>query len=88
MMGRPHRYSYNMSLGNEPTLLFDGLVRFDSATGAKQEHKFGPGRWGAEAPFAPRDGSTSETDGRLRPAGTSIAATARSVRLPRLPGTR
>ncbi|MEU8124348.1 carotenoid oxygenase family protein [Spirillospora sp. NPDC049024] len=65
VMGRSHRYSYNMRLANEPTLLFDGLVRFDSRTGAKQEHFFGPGRWGSEAPFAPRDGSTGETDGYL-----------------------
>lgn len=65
IMGRSHRYSYNMSLGNEPTLLFDGIVRFDSQSGTKVEHKFGPGRWGAEAPFAPRDNSTGETDGYL-----------------------
>lgn len=65
VMGRAHRYSYNMSLGNEPTLLFDGLVRFDSLNGTKHEHKFGPGRWGSEAPFAPRDGSAYETDGYL-----------------------
>ncbi|WP_293053784.1 carotenoid oxygenase family protein [Mycobacterium sp.] len=65
IVGKSHRYSYNMSLANEPTLLFDGLVRFDSRDGAKVEYKFGPGRWGAEAPFAPRDGSTSETDGYL-----------------------
>jgi len=44
---------------------FDGLVRFDSQTGTKEEHKFGSGRWGSEAPFAPRDGSTGETDGYL-----------------------
>jgi carotenoid cleavage dioxygenase len=65
IVGRPHRYSYNMHLATEETLLFDGLVRFDSATGEKQLHRFGPGRWGSEAPFAPRDGSTSETDGYL-----------------------
>ncbi|MDZ7917477.1 MAG: carotenoid oxygenase family protein [Rhodococcus sp. (in: high G+C Gram-positive bacteria)] len=65
IMGREHRYSYNMSLANEPTLLFDGLVKFDSQTQTKEEHKFGPGRWGSEAPFAARDGSTSETDGYL-----------------------
>ncbi|MEV4748369.1 carotenoid oxygenase family protein [Streptosporangium sp. NPDC049248] len=65
VMGQPHRYSYNMHLATAETLLFDGLVRFDSATGEKQEHRFGPGRWGSEAPFAPRDGSTGETDGYL-----------------------
>lgn len=65
VVSRPHRYSYTMHLATEETLLFDGLVRFDSATGEKQEHFFGAGRWGAEAPFAPRDGSTGETDGYL-----------------------
>jgi carotenoid cleavage dioxygenase-like enzyme len=65
IMGQPHRYSYNMRLANTPTLLFDGLVRFDSQTGTKEEYFFGPGRWGAESPFAPRDGATGETDGYL-----------------------
>ncbi|GAA0954913.1 carotenoid oxygenase family protein [Actinocorallia libanotica] len=65
IMGQPHRYSYNMHLAAEQTLLFDGLVRFDSRTGQKQEHIFGPGRYGSESPFAPRDGSTGETDGYL-----------------------
>ena len=65
VVGQEHRYSYNMRLAQEPTLLFDGIVRFDSLTGTKVEHFFGKGRWGAEAPFAPRDGSTGETDGYL-----------------------
>ncbi|MBI1377426.1 MAG: 9-cis-epoxycarotenoid dioxygenase [Frankiales bacterium] len=63
VVGLPHRYSYSMRLAAEPTLLFDGLVRYDSQEDVKQEHFFGPGRWGSEAPFAPRDGSTGETDG-------------------------
>jgi carotenoid cleavage dioxygenase-like enzyme len=62
-VGRAHRFSYNMRLANEPTLLFDGLVRYDSESDTKTEYGFGPGRWGSEAPFAPRDGSTDETDG-------------------------
>ncbi len=65
VMGRAHRYSYSMMLADEPTLRFDGLVRYDSRDDVKQEHRFGPGRWGSEAPFAPRDGSTGETDGYL-----------------------
>ncbi|MDN5766167.1 MAG: carotenoid oxygenase family protein [Humibacillus sp.] len=65
LMGTDHRYSYNMSIADEPTLLFDGIIRFDSATGTKEEYSFGPGCWGSEAPFAPRDGSTGETDGYL-----------------------
>jgi carotenoid cleavage dioxygenase len=65
VVSRAHRYSYNMRLSNDDTLLFDALVRFDSTTGEKIQHEFGPGRWGSEAPFAPRDGSTGETDGYL-----------------------
>jgi carotenoid cleavage dioxygenase-like enzyme len=65
VVARPHRYSYNMRLSNDDTLLFDALVRFDSSSGEKVVHEFGPGRWGSEAPFAPRDGSTSEVDGYL-----------------------
>jgi carotenoid cleavage dioxygenase-like enzyme len=65
VVSRPHRFSYSMHLATKETLLFDGLVRFDSRTGDKQQHLFGPGRWGGEAPFAPRDGSTGETDGYL-----------------------
>lgn len=65
VVGRRHRYSYNMSLANEPLLLFDGIVRVDAHTGAKEEYRFGPGRWGSESPFAARDGSTGETDGYL-----------------------
>lgn len=45
--------------------MFDGIVRYDRVTGEKQEHQFGPGRWGSESPFAPRDGSTGEDDGYL-----------------------
>jgi carotenoid cleavage dioxygenase-like enzyme len=63
VVGAPHRYSSSMHLADEPTLLFDGLVRYDSRDQAKQQHFFGPGRWGSEAPFAPRDGSVGETDG-------------------------
>ncbi|GAA5163162.1 carotenoid oxygenase family protein [Pseudonocardia eucalypti] len=65
IMSRPHRYSYNMHLANEPTLKFDGIVRFDSLTCNKEQFSFGPGRWGSEAPFAARDGSRDETDGYL-----------------------
>jgi carotenoid cleavage dioxygenase-like enzyme len=65
IVGIPHRYSYNMSLANEPTLLFDGIVRYDSQTGEKESYQFGAGRWGSESPFAPRDASTSDSDGYL-----------------------
>ncbi|MBN6037165.1 carotenoid oxygenase family protein [Amycolatopsis sp. 195334CR] len=64
-VGRLSRFAYHVSISPESTLLFDGLVRYDNATGVKAEHRFGPGRWGSEAPFAPRDGATVEGDGYL-----------------------
>jgi carotenoid cleavage dioxygenase len=64
-LGRPSRYAYNMRISDEPTLLFDGIVKYDTRTGATDRHWFGPGRWGAEAPFAPRVGSVDEDDGYL-----------------------
>lgn len=65
LTGQPNRYAYNVSISPEETLMFDGIVRYDRVTGEKQEHQFGPGRWGSESPFAPRDGSTGEDDGYL-----------------------
>jgi carotenoid cleavage dioxygenase len=46
-------------------VLFDGPLRYDRHTGERQEHRFGPGRYGSEAPFAPRDTSRTEDDGYL-----------------------
>lgn len=62
-LGRRSRYAYNVHLGKERTLSFDGLVKYDLETGGAQKHEFGPGRRGSEAPFAPRPGATAEDDG-------------------------
>lgn len=64
-LGRPSRYAYNVHIAPDPTLLFDGLVKYDTVTGQSQQHRFGPGRYGSEAPFAPRQGATAEDDGYL-----------------------
>jgi carotenoid cleavage dioxygenase len=53
--GRPGRYAYTTHIADAETVLFDGLLRYDLVTGQIQEHRFGPGRFGSEAPFAPRD---------------------------------
>ena len=65
MTGRPARYAYTVHIADTETVLFDGLLRYDRVTGERQDHRFGPGRYGSEAPFAPRDGSTGEDDGYL-----------------------
>ncbi len=66
-LGRPTRYAYTMRISEEPTLLFDGVVKYDTQTGATDRHWFGPGRWGSEAPFAPRNDNVdrAEDDGYL-----------------------
>jgi carotenoid cleavage dioxygenase-like enzyme len=63
--GAPSRYAYNVHIADAETVKFDGLLRYDRVTGERQDHRFGPGRFGSEAPFAPRDGSTGEEDGYL-----------------------
>lgn len=65
MIGKPARYAYTAHIADTETVLFDGLLRYDRVTGERQEHRFGPGRYGSEAPFAPRDGGTGEDDGYL-----------------------
>ena len=65
-VGARNRYSYAVHISPESTLKFDGLVRYDNLAGSKTEYRFGPGRWGSEAPFAPRDGAAVDSaDGYL-----------------------
>ncbi|MHB8671028.1 MAG: carotenoid oxygenase family protein [Acidimicrobiales bacterium] len=65
LLGRRTRFAYTMHISPEPTLLFDGIVKYDTGGGAEQRHWFGPGRWGSEAPFAPRPSPATEDDGYL-----------------------
>lgn len=62
-MGRKTRYSYAATLESAPTLLFDGLIKYDRETNSTIEHRFGKGKYGSEAPFAPRHNPKSEDDG-------------------------
>jgi carotenoid cleavage dioxygenase len=64
-LGRRTRYAYNMSIAPTRTLLFDGIVKYDTDGGATQSCDFGPGRFGSEAPFAPRENARAEDDGYL-----------------------
>lgn len=63
-LGRPNRYAYNVHISDEPTLLFDGIVKYDVTTGRDERWWCGPGRWASESPFAPRSASAvSDDDG-------------------------
>ncbi len=62
--GTRQRYLYSTT--TEPGwFLFNGLVKHDLDSGRSWSLDFGPGRYGSEAPFAPRLGSTAEDDGYL-----------------------
>ena len=64
--GRPSRFSYHMTIPDARTLFFDGIVKYDTTSGAAiAHHAFGDGVYGSEAPFAPRVGASEEDDGYL-----------------------
>jgi carotenoid cleavage dioxygenase len=65
LIGHRSRYAYNMHISPEKSLLFDGLMKYDVRDGTSETYWFGDGRWGSEAPFAPRAGSAVEDDGYL-----------------------
>jgi carotenoid cleavage dioxygenase-like enzyme len=62
--GRKNRYAYS-AVPEPGWFLFRGLIKHDFETGTSEEIAFGPGRFGSEAPFAPRLGAIDEDDGYL-----------------------
>ncbi len=65
VLGRRSRFAYNVIIGSEPTVFFDGIIKYDTETGESESLLFGAGRRGSESPFAPRLGSTGEDDGYI-----------------------
>jgi carotenoid cleavage dioxygenase-like enzyme len=63
VLGRKSRFAYNVNLTYTPALAFDGLTKYDLQKGTSERYDFGAGRFGSEAPFAPRVGSRCEDDG-------------------------
>ena len=63
--GEKNRYAWNVSINSDVTMYFDGIVKYDLETGDQERYGFGAGRYGSEAPFAPRAGATAEDDGYL-----------------------
>ncbi|HWT41673.1 MAG TPA: carotenoid oxygenase family protein, partial [Sphingopyxis sp.] len=62
--GKPYRYAYS-AIPEPGWFLFRGLVKHDLNAGTSEEYEFGPGRFGSEAPFAPRIDAKDEDDGYL-----------------------
>ena len=54
LLGQKSRYAYNVSITSDTTLLFDGLIKYDTERGTSEKFSFGKGRYGSEATFAPR----------------------------------
>ncbi|MBI3230735.1 MAG: carotenoid oxygenase family protein, partial [Burkholderiales bacterium] len=62
--GKPYRYAYS-AIPTPGWFLFSGLTKHDLQGGGSQEYLFGEGRYGSEAPFAPRIHAQDEDDGYL-----------------------
>ncbi|MFD0361181.1 carotenoid oxygenase family protein [Nocardia sp. GCM10030253] len=63
--GRHGRWSYQMRLSVDHTMLFDAVIKYDVVTGAKQTQPFGPGIAGSELTVVPRPDATAEDDAWL-----------------------
>lgn len=61
--GQSTTYAYHSRLNTDRALLFDGIIKYNTNTGTSTVMEYGPGRYGSEAPFAPRIGAKSEDDG-------------------------
>ncbi|MDB4929167.1 MAG: Lignostilbene-alpha,beta-dioxygenase [Myxococcaceae bacterium] len=65
LLGRPSRYSYNPRVAPESTLLYDGVIKYDTVAGTSAAYGYGANRYGGEVAFAPRVGAKGEDDGYL-----------------------
>ncbi len=65
LLGRPMRYGYAAKFVPSSMPLVDGLIKYDFSSDSSQTQEFGAGRYGGEAVFVPRPGSTAEDDGWL-----------------------
>lgn len=63
-LGLPYRYAYSTT-SKPGWFLFNGFVKHDMVTGESWTIELAEGRYGSEAPFAPRLGAVDEDDGYL-----------------------
>ena len=64
-LGVKSRYAYHPRVAKRPTLLFDGVIKYDLEGGGAEHLEWGHDRTGGEVCFAPRPGATDEDDGWL-----------------------
>ncbi|MFB8277882.1 carotenoid oxygenase family protein [Nocardia colli] len=63
--GQRGRWSYQMRLSVDSTMLFDAVIKYDLRTGAKQTQPFGDGFFGSELTVVPRPDARDEDDAWL-----------------------
>jgi carotenoid cleavage dioxygenase len=61
--GTRARFAYSPRLARTPTLLFEGLLKYDLEKGTSTYAGFGEAQFGSEAAFVRRPGSSEEDDG-------------------------
>jgi carotenoid cleavage dioxygenase len=64
-LGRRTRYSYHQRVAPASTLLFDGVIKYDTDAGTSATHRYPAGWFGGETAFCPREGASGEDDGYL-----------------------
>lgn len=62
-LGRRSRYAYSPRISAAPTLLFDGVLKYDTDRGTSRLHRYPEGWFGGETPFAPREGAAQDPGG-------------------------
>ncbi|WP_067688779.1 carotenoid oxygenase family protein [Nocardia jejuensis] len=65
LTGQRGRYSYQMRLSVDRTMIFDAIIKYDILSGAKETAPFGDGMYGSELTVVPRDGGNREDDAWL-----------------------
>ena len=64
-LGQRSRFSYHQRVAAAPTLLFDGVIKYDLERNSSVVHSYEKGWFGGETSFCPRLGGTEEDDGYL-----------------------
>jgi carotenoid cleavage dioxygenase-like enzyme len=65
LIGGRARFNYHGRFADAPTLLFDGIIKYDLDTMAVDEFDYPAGWYGGEPSFAAAEGATEEDDGYL-----------------------
>ena len=62
---KPSRFSYHVHIAEKDTLLFNGLVKYDSEEKTRKIYRYPEGQYCSESPFIPKKDPISEDDGYI-----------------------